>query len=101
MRRKIRLTESDLHRIVRNAVIRALNETSNPFEGEFYPDWKLKNAIPVSDEEYHRFMMMDPVENAYEIFNEIGFHKWNGFLMRWAQEDPEDYERRWKNQMPF
>ena len=111
----IRLTESDLHRIVKESVNRILMESKgldpskrdyvkedyNPFDNDDFEEWDRINVSPISDEEYNEIMRMNPMQNSSYIFNKIGFNKWNGFVSRWGKENPEECERFWQSQMAF
>jgi hypothetical protein len=120
----IRLTESDLHRIVKESVNRILMESKgldpsklktnqdewlrnyakedyNPFDNDDFEEWDRTNVSPISDEEYNEIMRMNPMQNSSYIFNKIGFNKWNGFVSRWGKENPEECERFWQSMMAF
>lgn len=100
-KKTIRLSESDLHRVISETVKRVLKETYNPFDDDGFEDWERRNVSPVSDDEYDEIMRMNPMENSSYIFNKIGFNKWNGFVSRWSKENPEEYERFMQSQMAF
>ena len=101
MRRRIKSTESRLHRVIEESVKRVLKETYNPFDDDDFEEWEETNVSPVSDEEYDEIMGMNPMENSSYIFKKIGFNKWNGFVSRWSEENPEEYERFLQSQMAF
>ena len=93
--------ESKLRRVIKESVKRILKETYNPFDDDDFEDWERRNVSPVSDDEYDEIMRMNPMENSSDIFNKIGFNKWNGFVSRWSKENPEEYERFMQSQMAF
>lgn len=101
MKKTVRLSESDLHRVIKESVKRILKETYNPFDDDDFEEWERRNVSPVSDDEYDEIMRMNPMENSSDIFNKIGFNKWNGFVYRWGKENPEEYERFMQSQMAF
>ena len=102
-KKMIRLTESDLHRIVKESVNRILyvKEEYNPFDNDDFEEWDRTNVSPISDEEYNEIMRMNPMQNSSYIFNKIGFNKWNGFVSRWGKENPKECERFWQSMMAF
>lgn len=100
MKRRIRLTEGDLRRIV-NESVRRVFEVYNPFDDDDFEEWEATNVSPISDEEYNEIMSMNPMQNSSYIFNKIGFKKWNGFVSRWRKENPKECERFWNSMMAF
>lgn len=64
MRRRVRLTESDLHRIVRNSVKRVLREGFNQFSDEDYAS--TGNPYGFDDEE-----LENSLDGFYGSFNNI------------------------------
>lgn len=100
MKRRIRLTEGDLRRIV-NKSVRRVFEDYNPFDDDDFEEWEATNVSPISDEEYNEIMSMNPMQNSSYIFNKIGFNKWNGFVSRWGKENPKECERFWHSMMAF
>lgn len=100
MKRRIRLTEGDLRRIV-NKSVRRVFEVYNPFDDDDFEEWEATNVSPISDEEYNEIMSMNPMQNSSYIFNKIGFKKWNGFVSRWGKENPKECERFWNSMIAF
>ena len=58
MKRTIRLTESDLHRVIKESVVRILNEDiqSKRFRIDFYVDgdWQTTKQIEGTEEDFNR-----------------------------------------------
>ena len=82
MKRKIRMTESDLHRIVKESVRRILKESDE--EEEFYDDF--------GNEEEKEFYNEFGNQSQYPAYEYMP--PFEGELSMTAQYSPEDYERR-------
>ena len=82
MNKRIRLTESDLHRIVKESVNRVLKETSNianTTDGEKYEMYCPECGAPISyensyyDNEYNEVVFMCPQCGADCSFDQLEF----------------------------
>ena len=94
MKKIIRLTESDLHRIIENSVRRVIRETKNDDieNGEEAYD---ENAIDrysddhmASDDDYLGYLNQDEDDDMEDYFNDMEADRWIGQ----DQHDPTDNE---------
>ena len=110
--KRIRLTESQLYKLIKENVKRVLNEarysaikrSENPFftkeEAEYWDNLEFPD-----DKEYSKILAMTKTMDYNQLYDKLGHDKFNAFMSRLEEDDPEFadeyYHQPVKIDLPF